>query len=189
MTLSFYDCGLGPEIDMAKTKATESEKIRLNLVVNHHVTFFINSLCHTIGRQPYSRRCSARDSTIMAFLARATLGLGAIAGAAFALPLYDWYRKAELSADRAATLCVQDKEVPFTVFMKLAGGASQLYEDMDRAEFMRQIREYEDADEATLNRVYKFFITVLRTHPFPIMRAKHLDAWIRSDDYSKVTGL
>ncbi|MFP6879792.1 MAG: fatty acid desaturase [Roseibacillus sp.] len=31
-------------------------------------TFFINSLCHTIGRQPYSSRCSAKDSTLMAFL-------------------------------------------------------------------------------------------------------------------------
>ena len=28
-------------------------------------TFFINSLCHTIGRQPYSTRCSARDSFVM----------------------------------------------------------------------------------------------------------------------------
>jgi len=31
-------------------------------------TFFINSLCHTIGAQPYSTRCSARDSAIMALL-------------------------------------------------------------------------------------------------------------------------
>ena len=31
-----------------------------------HMTFFINSLCHTIGNQPYSDRCSARDSWIMA---------------------------------------------------------------------------------------------------------------------------
>jgi stearoyl-CoA desaturase (delta-9 desaturase) len=31
-----------------------------------HMTFFINSLCHTIGNQPYSARCSARDSWIMA---------------------------------------------------------------------------------------------------------------------------
>lgn len=30
-------------------------------------TFFINSLCHSIGRQPYSSRCSARDSMLMAF--------------------------------------------------------------------------------------------------------------------------
>lgn len=31
-----------------------------------HMTFFINSLCHTIGSQPYSNKCSARDSWIMA---------------------------------------------------------------------------------------------------------------------------
>lgn len=31
-----------------------------------HMTFFINSLCHTIGGQPYSAKCSARDSWIMA---------------------------------------------------------------------------------------------------------------------------
>src|SRR3984893_10575169 len=29
-------------------------------------TFLINSACHTIGRQPYSKRCSARDSFLMA---------------------------------------------------------------------------------------------------------------------------
>ena len=31
-----------------------------------HSTFFINSMCHSVGRQPYSTRCSARDSAIMA---------------------------------------------------------------------------------------------------------------------------
>jgi stearoyl-CoA desaturase (delta-9 desaturase) len=31
-----------------------------------HMTFLINSLCHTIGRQTYSARCSARDSALLA---------------------------------------------------------------------------------------------------------------------------
>jgi stearoyl-CoA desaturase (delta-9 desaturase) len=38
------------------------------IVVVHHMTFFINSLCHTLGRQPFSSRCSARDSALMAWL-------------------------------------------------------------------------------------------------------------------------
>jgi stearoyl-CoA desaturase (delta-9 desaturase) len=38
------------------------------IVVAQHCTFFINSLCHTIGRQPYSSSHSARDSAIMALL-------------------------------------------------------------------------------------------------------------------------
>jgi len=37
------------------------------IVFVHHMTFFINSLCHTLGRQPYSSRCTARDSAVMAF--------------------------------------------------------------------------------------------------------------------------
>jgi len=38
------------------------------LVAVHHMTFFINSLCHTWGSQPYSRKCSAKDSWGMALL-------------------------------------------------------------------------------------------------------------------------
>jgi stearoyl-CoA desaturase (Delta-9 desaturase) len=41
----------------------------LRLVMTNHSTFFINSLCHTLGRQPYSDEHSARDSYLMAFLA------------------------------------------------------------------------------------------------------------------------
>lgn len=40
----------------------------LRVFVVQQCTFFINSLCHTIGRQPYSSKNSARDSTVMAFL-------------------------------------------------------------------------------------------------------------------------
>jgi stearoyl-CoA desaturase (Delta-9 desaturase) len=36
------------------------------VVVLQHGTFLINSACHTIGRQPYSTKCSARDSFLMA---------------------------------------------------------------------------------------------------------------------------
>ena len=37
------------------------------VVAVQHCTFFINSACHTFGNQPYSVRCSARDSGLMAF--------------------------------------------------------------------------------------------------------------------------
>jgi len=36
------------------------------VVMLQHCTFLINSACHTLGRQPYSTRCSARDSLFMA---------------------------------------------------------------------------------------------------------------------------
>lgn len=36
------------------------------IVFVHHSTFCINSLCHWIGNRPYSGKCSARDSFLMA---------------------------------------------------------------------------------------------------------------------------
>lgn len=43
------------------------------VVVLQHCTFCINSLCHYLGKQPYSSKCSARDSSLMAIV---TLGEG-----------------------------------------------------------------------------------------------------------------
>ena len=40
----------------------------LRLVINHHVTFFINSLAHAWGTQPYTDGNSARDNPVLAFL-------------------------------------------------------------------------------------------------------------------------
>lgn len=127
-------------------------------------------------------------ATILELIGKATLGIGSLIGFGLALPLFDWYRKTHLSCDRAGVLCVQDASVPFRVLMKLAGGSETLYSEMDEAEFMRQIRAYEDADESTLNKAYKVMLTAFRPHPFPIMRAKHLDTWLQ-EDASALTGL
>jgi Zn-dependent protease with chaperone function len=124
---------------------------------------------------------------IVALAGQVTLGVGAALGQGLVIALYDWYRKAELTADRAGLLCVQDIDPCIRTFMKLAGGASKLYEEMNRQEFLRQIREYESADFSTLNKAYKILITAYRTHPFPILRAKELDEW-HSSGYRTLAG-
>lgn len=126
---------------------------------------------------------------IVSLVGQATLGFGTIVGQGLVLALHDWYRKAELTCDRAGLLCVQDIDTCIRTFMKLAGGARQLYSEMERQEFLRQIRDYEAADDSTLNKAYKVLITAYRTHPFPILRAKELDAWHSSPDgYRKLAG-
>ncbi len=40
----------------------------LRLVVSHHVTFFINSLCHMWGTRPYTDENTARDNPVLAML-------------------------------------------------------------------------------------------------------------------------
>jgi Zn-dependent protease with chaperone function len=116
-------------------------------------------------------------AAIISAIGQATLGIGSLIGQGLVFALHDWYRKAELTADRAGLLCVQNLDPCLTVFMKLAGGASRLWAEMDQSEFIRQIQAYEDADRSNLSRAYKMFVTAWRTHPFAILRAKELDAW------------
>lgn len=40
----------------------------LRVIVTHHCTFFINSLCHMWGFRPYDPHSSARDNVLLAFL-------------------------------------------------------------------------------------------------------------------------
>jgi Zn-dependent protease with chaperone function len=119
-------------------------------------------------------------AAIVALLGQLTLGIGALLGQGLVFALYEWYRCAELTADRTALLCVQDLEPARDTFMKLAGGTTRLVAEMDREEFLRQIRDYEEADRTTLDKAYKILLTLGRTHPFAMARAKELDTWFSS---------
>jgi Zn-dependent protease with chaperone function len=116
-------------------------------------------------------------AALVALLGQLTLGIGTLLGQGLVLALNDWSRKAELTCDRAGLLCVQEIEVCQRVFMKLAGGSARLVAEMDQAEFLRQVSEYEDADRSNLNKAYKLLLTAWRTHPYPILRAKELQHW------------
>src|SRR5512133_364210 len=90
-------------------------------------------------------------AAVIALIGQATFGIGSCLGQGLVIALYEWYRCAELTADRAALLCVQDLEPARDTFMKLAGGTTRLAAEMDRDEFLRQVRDYEDVDRSTLD--------------------------------------
>lgn len=124
-------------------------------------------------------------AAVVALLGQATLGFGALLGQGLVIALYEWYRCAELTADRAALLCVQDIEPARDTFMKLAGGTTRLAAEMDRDEFLRQVEAYEEVDRSTLDKAYKILLTLYRTHPFALQRTKTLDVWHR-DGYDEL---
>jgi len=116
-------------------------------------------------------------AAVVALIGEATFGIGSLLGRGLVLALYEWYRCAELTSDRAALLCVQDLEPARDTFMKLAGGTTRLAAEMDREEFLRQVREFEEVDRSSLDRAYKMLLTIERTHPFAMQRAKELELW------------
>lgn len=102
----------------------------------------------------------------------------------FQLALLEWYRKSELSADRAGLLGVQDERAAMGVFMKLAGGHAA-GDSLDLDEFMLQAGEYE-TEEGAWDNVLKMLNTAFRDHPFGTVRAGELQRWVASGAYASI---
>ena len=100
------------------------------------------------------------------------------------LALLEWYRKSELSCDRAGLLGVQDLNTAMGTFMRLAGGKPG-NDETSLDEFMRQAEEYETGGNAW-DTVLKLLNTAFRSHPFNTVRASELLKWHRSGQYDAI---
>ncbi|HEX6197000.1 MAG TPA: M48 family metallopeptidase [Jiangellaceae bacterium] len=114
----------------------------------------------------------------VAFIPLGYLGLRAIVTA-----LEEWFRKSELSCDRAGLLAAQDPDAAKRALMKLAGG-SRLAE-MNPDAFREQARSY-DADGDARDGLIKLLSLVGRTHPFAVVRFAELDRWIEDGHYQRI---
>ncbi len=117
--------------------------------------------------------------------------LAGIAILPFQLALMEWYRKAELSSDRAGLLTTQDPRVSMSVFLKMAGGPQRNEGALDDAisveEFQKQARAYETEGDVA-DKVWQVINTAFRTHPFGTVRAAELQRWIDSGAYDRIVG-
>jgi hypothetical protein len=111
------------------------------------------------------------------------------------LALFEWYRKSELSSDRAGLLSGQDPPAAMMAELKMAGGKPRgigpdglVIEEDDEInldEFLAQAEEYETGGTA-IDSVFKFLNVAFQTHPFHTVRAAELHRWVRSGDYYRI---
>jgi len=99
------------------------------------------------------------------------------------IALLEWYRKSELSSDRAGLLGSQDATASLRMFLKMAGGGDMA--EMDLNAFLVQAKEYEEAGGA-LDRIFQILNTLDRTHPFNTLRAAELQRWIEAGHYDRI---
>jgi Zn-dependent protease with chaperone function len=97
--------------------------------------------------------------------------------------LEEWYRKSELSADRAGLLAAQDVDAARRVLMKLAGGAHM--SELNADAFHEQAHEY-DAVPDVREGLLKLLQLQGQTHPFAVIRFAELDRWVDSGEYARV---
>ena len=99
------------------------------------------------------------------------------------LALMEWYRKSELSADRAGLIACQDPTASLRVNLKFAGGGDM--SQMDLNAFLVQAREFEESGGA-IDRIFKILGVLMRTHPFNTVRAAELQRWVEAGDYDRI---
>jgi Zn-dependent protease with chaperone function len=126
------------------------------------------------------------------YIGEMTFGLGNLVSTGLIYAFYEWKRKAELSADRAALLVMDDLNPVMHSMMKLAGGSTRYGHECSLDEFIRQSERYQELDRDSLNQVYKFLLYnnipqgVFLTHPFTVERLTYLRQWADSEEYRQI---
>jgi Zn-dependent protease with chaperone function len=119
-----------------------------------------------------------------------TFGLGNLITNGLIVAFYEWRRKAELSADRAALLVMEDTRTVMTTMMKIAGGSEKFLNECSLEEFIKQSDNYRNLDDDGLNQIYKVLMYLgangMLSHPFPVERIHYLQEWSNSSEYQDI---
>ncbi|WP_432835578.1 M48 family metallopeptidase [Dactylosporangium sp. CA-092794] len=113
----------------------------------------------------------------------AWLPVGSMVLRAIVAALMEWWRKAELSADRAGLLACQDPAASLRLAMKLAGGGD--LSEVDTTAFLEQAAEFDRAGDLR-DSLIKIRMVTTRSHPMPVARAAEVRAWIDSGEYQRI---
>jgi Zn-dependent protease with chaperone function len=192
--LATMNCPTRPQLYVTQTPEANAGAVGFNepfIVINSGTLGLLNReeqrfvLAHEVGHV-MSGHVIYR--TLAAILILVGLrGLPFLAGIAL-LPiqvaLFEWYRKSELSADRAGLLGSQSRDDTLMSFLKFAGGGSG-DDKISLDEFMKQAAQYETQGGAW-DTVMKVLNTVFREHPFNTVRAAELQRWIDGGAYDKI---
>jgi len=119
-----------------------------------------------------------RLATRLAWFAIGYIGLRVIIAG-----MMEWYRKSELSCDRAGVLAGHDPSAARRALMKLAGGAK--VSELSHDAFRQQAHEY-DAVPDVREGLIKLLQLQGNTHPFAVVRFAELDRWVTEEDYEAI---
>ena len=102
------------------------------------------------------------------------------------LPLMEWYRISDYTADRMGLLCCQDINAAITTMIKKAGLPKKCYNNIDVQGFIQQAREFEEKFTDTMDRVVKVLSIRSAEFPWLVVRAGKLYDWYHSDEYKQI---
>lgn len=152
----------------------------LSLLDDEELQFVIG---HEVGHIMSGHVLYLTMMAILIQLANRGFPIVGLAARAILFALLEWYRKAELSCDRAGTLAVQNPEVGMRTMLRLAGGGPS--DDVNLPEFIRQADEYRAGGDLA-DQVFKVLNLLGADHPFPVLRVAELRDWFENGGYDRI---
>src|SRR5262245_9952546 len=140
-------------------------------------------IAHEIGHI-LSDHVLYRTMTILLIqLAQMGFPVVGLAARALLVALLEWYRKSELSSDRAGLLAVQSPDIAMRAMLKMAGGGDVTETSVN--EFIQQAEEYRSGGDVA-DQVFKILNLMGTTHPFWVLRVSEIRTWIESGTYDRI---
>jgi Zn-dependent protease with chaperone function len=146
----------------------------LRFVIGHEMGHVLSG--HAVYRTMLVRLINLQLT--MSWLPVSALGLRAIIAA-----LREWFRKSELSCDRAGLLCGQDPSAALRAHVLLAGGIDP--SQVDIASFLQQAGEYESVEDVR-DSLLKLRSVEHMSHPLAVVRAAQLQRWAAGEEYRAI---
>lgn len=143
----------------------------LRFVIGHEMGHVLSG--HAVYRTMLIRLINI--SGALSWTPMSALGIRAVIAA-----LKEWFRKAELSCDRAGLLCSQEPAVALRAHILTAGGIDP--SKIDIPAFLQQAAEYESVDDIR-DSFLKLRGVEGMSHPFAVVRAAQLQKWAASEEY------
>lgn len=97
------------------------------------------------------------------------------------LPLFKWAREAEMSADNAGLICVQDRQAAERALVRLALGLSQ--DSVGQINVDAFLNQRETEDLSTFSEVIVYWRQMVKEHPFIADRILELRKYEQSRQY------
>ena len=104
----------------------------------------------------------------------------------FKLPLLNWYRVSDFSADRMGLLCCQDIDVALKTMIKMAGLPQKYYDQINVSSFLQQGIDFNKNNSGFVNEIVKYISINAACMPWLVLRAYELWEWYNSGEYDRI---